>query len=127
MTQSEIRRQSLVTRNIRAGSGRTSVRLELIEWLALEDICRRERVDRHGFAARVQADPQRTEKTLTSRLRSAILNYYVTLAGASLAPRPSGPTQLQPRITKASINGMTVKPSSVETTTTPATPPASRL
>lgn len=126
MTQPEPRRQSLVTRNVRIGSGRTSVRLELIEWLALEDICRRERVDRHGFAARVQADPSRLEKTLTSRLRSAILNYYVILAGVNLAQRPAQAPS-QPRITKANINGMTAKPSNVDTTTTPATPPASRL
>lgn len=68
---------SLITRNLRLGRGRTSIRLERLEWAALDAICQTENIDRHMFAAQVDRDPLRREKTLTSRVRSAILAYYV--------------------------------------------------
>lgn len=74
-------RTSMITRNIRLSHGRTSVRLAPLEWQALALICRREGLDRHDFAARVLADPCRHERTLTSRLRSAILAYYMAASG----------------------------------------------
>jgi predicted DNA-binding ribbon-helix-helix protein len=72
---------SLVTRNLRLGRGRTSIRLERLEWAALDAICNAEGIDRHHFAMQVDRDPQRREKTLTSRVRSAILAYFVARSG----------------------------------------------
>ncbi|MBP7064053.1 ribbon-helix-helix domain-containing protein [Ferrovibrio sp.] len=109
-------RPSLVTRNIRLGQMRTSVRLERIEWQALDVICRLEGVDRHGFAAVVQADPRRSENTLTSRLRSAILAYYMAAAGLEHHSRAS-----------SSSRGKVANEIRVDTTTNPATAAGSRL
>jgi len=86
---------SLVTRNLRLDRGRTSIRLEQVEWAALDAICSTEGIDRHAFATHVDRDPMRHEKTLTSRVRSAILTYYIgrsgigvpELAAASFRPR----------------------------------------
>lgn len=75
---------SLITRNIRLHRGRTSIRLERLEWAALDAICRAEGLDRHAFASLVDRDPARGEKTLTSRVRSAILTYFVDRAGMSI-------------------------------------------
>ena len=75
---------SLVTRNLRLDRGRTSIRLEQLEWAALDAICIAEGFDRHVFAALVDRDPARGEKTLTSRVRSAILTYFVGRAGLSI-------------------------------------------
>jgi predicted DNA-binding ribbon-helix-helix protein len=72
---------SLVTRNLRLGRGRTSIRLERLEWAALDAICGAENIDRHHFAMQVDRDPMRREKTLTSRVRSAILAYFVARSG----------------------------------------------
>lgn len=76
---------SLVTRNLRLGRGRTSIRLERLEWAALDAICTAEGIDRHHFAMQVDRDPQRREKTLTSRVRSAILAYFVARSGIGVA------------------------------------------
>ena len=72
---------SLVTRNLRLERGRTSIRLEQVEWAALDAICNSEGIDRHAFATQVDRDPARHEKTLTSRVRSAILTYYMSRSG----------------------------------------------
>lgn len=76
---------SLVTRNLRLGRGRTSIRLEHLEWAALDAICAAEGIDRHNFATQVDRDPLRREKTLTSRVRSAILAYFVVRSGVGVA------------------------------------------
>lgn len=110
------RTPSLVTRNLRLTGRRTSVRLEALEWAALEAICVRERMDRHGFAKQVANDPARPEKTLTSRLRSAILAYFAAAAGVPLGPAPGQPPRM-----KASSKGSVAKDSRVDTTTRPAT------
>ncbi len=114
-------RPSLVTRNIRLGLMRTSVRLEQQEWQALEHICLLEGLDRHGFAARVQADPARRENTLTSRLRCAILAYCMKAAGF-------GGSSLGSHYPRAinSNSGKVANETRVETTTRPATAVASR-
>ena len=80
----ELAGPSLVTRNLRLDRGRTSIRLEQLEWAALDAICQAEGVDRHVFASLVDRDPVRGEKTLTSRIRSAILTYFVARAGLSI-------------------------------------------
>lgn len=77
---------SLVTRNLRLERGRTSIRLEQVEWAALDAICHSEGIDRHAFAARVDRDPMRHEKTLTSRVRSAILTYYISRSDIGMLP-----------------------------------------
>ncbi len=112
-------RPSLVTRNIRLGLMRTSVRLERVEWQALEQICLLEGLDRHGFANRVQADPGRRENTLTSRLRCAILAYCMNAAGFGSYPGS------YPRAISSS-SGRVANETRVETTTRPATAVASR-
>ncbi len=81
---------SLVTRNLRLGRGRTSIRLEHLEWAALDAICVAEGIDRHHFATQVDRDPSRREKTLTSRVRSAILAYFVVRSGVGVAGIPTG-------------------------------------
>lgn len=81
---------SLITRNLRLGRGRTSIRLERLEWAALDAICATEGVDRHHFAMQVDRDPMRREKTLTSRVRSAILAYFVTRSGIGVAMLGNG-------------------------------------
>lgn len=81
---------SLVTRNLRLGRGRTSIRLEQLEWAALDAICTAEGIDRHHFAMQVDRDPQRREKTLTSRVRSAILAYFVARSGLIVLPPGNG-------------------------------------
>ncbi len=103
----EIAGPSLVTRNLRLDRGRTSIRLERLEWAALDAICRAEGLDRHAFASRVDRDPVRGEKTLTSRIRSAILTYFVARAGltipgmgasiAALVPGPAGASPARSR------------------------------
>ncbi|MFC3676069.1 ribbon-helix-helix domain-containing protein [Ferrovibrio xuzhouensis] len=77
---------SLVTRNLRLERGRTSIRLERVEWAALDAICTSEGIDRHAFATRVDRDPMRHEKTLTSRVRSAILTYFISRSGIGATP-----------------------------------------
>lgn len=72
------------TRNVRLSRGRTSVRLAPQEWQALHVICEREGIDRHIFAARAMTDPRRSEHTLTSRMRGAILAYFIAAAGITL-------------------------------------------
>ncbi len=109
-------RPSLITRNIRLAQMRTSVRLERVEWQALDLICQREGLDRHRFAARVQLDPARTENTLTSRLRSAILAYFMEAAG--LQPQPKA---------ISSSKGKLANEIRVDTTTRPATAAGSQL
>jgi predicted DNA-binding ribbon-helix-helix protein len=89
-----------VTRNLRLDRGRTSIRLEQLEWAALDAICEIEGIDRHVFASMIDRDPARREKTLTSRIRSAILTYFITQSGlavpgashgvAGLGTQPSG-------------------------------------
>lgn len=92
---------SLITRNLRLGRGRTSIRLERLEWAALDAICSTEGIDRHNFAMQVDRDPMRREKTLTSRVRSAILAYFVARAGIGIPALNSG---LMPLGTAASLN-----------------------
>ncbi|HEX6957547.1 MAG TPA: ribbon-helix-helix domain-containing protein [Ferrovibrio sp.] len=86
---------SLVTRNLRLERGRTSIRLEQLEWTALDLICAAEGLDRHTFATLIDRDPARREKTLTSRIRSAVLGYFILRSG--LRPEGAG-SALLPRM-----------------------------
>ncbi|MBX2855453.1 MAG: ribbon-helix-helix domain-containing protein [Rhodobacteraceae bacterium] len=75
---------SLITRNVRIGPKRTSVRLEPELWRALEDIAQRENCDINEICKRVSDN--RTEKGgFTSALRVHIVNYWSHAAMKSLA------------------------------------------
>ena len=64
----------LVNRNVVAGSGRTSMRLEPELWDALLEICHRENQDLHGLIRRV--DELRNEGGRTSAVRVFLLQYF---------------------------------------------------
>lgn len=56
---------------------RTSIRLEKVEWDALRRICGKHKMSIHAFCSKVDQHPDRKEHSRTSRIRSAILHYYV--------------------------------------------------
>ncbi len=56
---------------------RTSIRLEKVEWDALRRICGKYKMSIHTFCSKVDQHPDRKEHSRTSRIRSAILQYYV--------------------------------------------------
>jgi predicted DNA-binding ribbon-helix-helix protein len=64
----------LVNRNVVAGSGRTSMRLEPELWDALLEICHRESLDLHGLIR--QVDALRREGGRTSAVRVFLLQYF---------------------------------------------------
>ncbi|WP_373084570.1 ribbon-helix-helix domain-containing protein [Sneathiella sp.] len=74
--------QTLVNRNISiinpasGQSHRTSIRLEEIEWKALNQICAEENISVNEFCCRVDRDGNRKEHSRTSRIRSAILDHF---------------------------------------------------
>ncbi|MGH7154115.1 MAG: ribbon-helix-helix domain-containing protein [Acetobacteraceae bacterium] len=68
----------LVNRNVVAGGGRTSMRLEPELWEALMEICRREEVDVHQVIRRV--DDMRHDGGRTSAVRVFLLQYFRTAA-----------------------------------------------
>ncbi|MFB9354005.1 ribbon-helix-helix domain-containing protein [Sneathiella chinensis] len=80
---SKIASQTLINRNITlknpetGESHRTSIRLEKVEWDALRIICRQTGMTLHQFCMQVERDPARTEHSRTSRIRSAILGYFL--------------------------------------------------
>ena len=65
---------SLIIRNLRIGSRRTSVRLEGAMWEALLEIARREGTTINQIGTWV--DAHRAETGFTSSLRVFILNYF---------------------------------------------------
>jgi predicted DNA-binding ribbon-helix-helix protein len=64
----------LVNRNVIAGSGRTSMRLEPELWDALVEICQREGGDLHALIRNVDAG--RDSGGRTSAVRVFVLQYY---------------------------------------------------
>ncbi len=64
----------LVNRNIVAGTGRTSMRLEPELWEALQEICQREEQDVHSLIR--QVDLLRHAGGRTSAVRVFLLEYY---------------------------------------------------
>lgn len=79
---------STINRNVIVNGHRTSIRLEVDEWGALEEICRSENITTNQLCAHV-AD-NRVEKAFTSGLRVFMLNYF---RQKSLSAG-SGPTKL---------------------------------
>lgn len=66
--------RSALSRNVKIKGRRTSVRLEVPMWEALDDICRREEKTLNEICADVSQ--RRREGGFTSALRVFILNYY---------------------------------------------------
>jgi predicted DNA-binding ribbon-helix-helix protein len=75
--------QTLVNRNISitnpttGENHRTSIRLEKIEWTALQRICDQKNISINEFCGFVDQDGRRQEHSRTSRIRSAILHHYL--------------------------------------------------
>ncbi len=86
-------RSRLINRNIVAGRGRTSMRLEPELWDALLEICRRERLDPGQLVRRVEEQGHSGGRT--SAVRVHILAYFRTAAteeGHVLAGHGGGDT-----------------------------------
>ncbi len=77
------KRQSLINGNINIQNPdtgqvhRTSIRMEKIEWDAMRQICSRKKMSIHKFCSLVDFHPLREEHSRTSRIRCAILHYYI--------------------------------------------------
>ncbi|MCP1336159.1 ribbon-helix-helix domain-containing protein [Futiania mangrovi] len=65
---------SLISRNVRIGEHRTSVRLEPELWEALEDICMREDLSLHDVCTEVAQ--QDRSGGFTSALRVFVIRYF---------------------------------------------------
>jgi predicted DNA-binding ribbon-helix-helix protein len=68
----------LINRNVVAGRGRTSMRLEPELWDALNEICRRERQDINKLVRQIEAIGH--EGGRTSAVRVYVLNYFRSAA-----------------------------------------------
>jgi predicted DNA-binding ribbon-helix-helix protein len=108
-----------VIKNVFIGDQRTSVRLEAVEWEALEEI-------RHEKGCRLRdiclevASTREQDRTFTSALRVFTLNHFRNKAQqATQTPADQGNRQ----ITSNSSAGNVRNDSVVETTTMPATSP----
>lgn len=66
---------NLVSRNVTVAGHRTSVRLEPDMWVALKDICRRERASLHDICTAV-AERKNSDSSLTAAIRVFIMAYY---------------------------------------------------
>ena len=65
---------SLVNRNVIAGRGRTSIRLEPEFWDALHEVCEREGVSFGDLIRRIEA--MKRPGSRTSAVRVYVLNYF---------------------------------------------------
>ncbi len=66
---------SLVSRNVTIAGHRTSIRLEPDMWLALKEICRRERASMHEVCTTV-AQHKQQNSSLTAAIRVFIMAYF---------------------------------------------------
>jgi len=64
----------LINRNISAGRGRTSMRLEPELWEALDDICHRERITMRELVRRIELTEHKCGRT--SSVRVYIVDYF---------------------------------------------------
>jgi predicted DNA-binding ribbon-helix-helix protein len=71
----------LVNRNVVAGRGRTSMRLEPELWDALKEICRRERQDINQLVRHIESLGHRGGRT--SAVRVYVLQYFRAAASES--------------------------------------------
>lgn len=65
---------TLVSHNVTVGGHRTSIRLEPAMWVALRDICDRERTDINNIVTAVGTG--RSESSLTAAIRVYVLAYF---------------------------------------------------
>ena len=70
---------TLVSRNVVVGKHRTSIRLEPEMWVALKDVCRRERATLHDICSLV-ATEKPTGTSLTAAIRVFIMAYFRSAA-----------------------------------------------
>ena len=68
----------MYTRNVVIGGRRTTVRLEGSVWLALDEICVRERMTRHDLCSRIEES--RGIANRAQAIRAAVVSYYRTLS-----------------------------------------------
>jgi predicted DNA-binding ribbon-helix-helix protein len=73
-----IAKTRLISRNIIAASGRSSMRLEPETWEALREICQRERVGLAGLVQRVEGEGSSGSRT--SAVRVFVLGYFKAAA-----------------------------------------------
>jgi len=66
-------RDQLIVGNITLPTGRTSIKLSFVEWQALRHVCQSRGMSLDEFCAEVEADPARTERSRTMRIRAAVL------------------------------------------------------
>lgn len=66
--------ERLVSRNVTVNGHRTSLRLEIETWDALDEICRLEGLTIHQFCSRIEG--QRNGLGRTSAVRVHIVNYF---------------------------------------------------
>jgi predicted DNA-binding ribbon-helix-helix protein len=64
----------LVSRNVKAGSGRTSMRLEPELWEALDELCERERLSVRDAIVRIDAAGHQGSRT--SAVRVMLVRYF---------------------------------------------------
>ncbi len=82
----------LINRNINAGRGRTSMRLEPELWEALEDICHRERITIRDLVRRIEATHHASGRT--SAVRVYIVDYFRAASTVSTRARPAAHTEM---------------------------------
>jgi predicted DNA-binding ribbon-helix-helix protein len=91
----------LINRNVVAGRGRTSMRLEPELWDALAEICRREGQDINGLVRQIEANGHSGGRT--SAVRVFVLQYFRAAASeagqepVSHAMPVQGPFEASPR------------------------------
>lgn len=72
------RRSTLISRNVKVGFKRTSVRLEATMWDALAEVSRREELSLDELCQRI--DSVRVESSLTAAIRVYLLVYFKAAA-----------------------------------------------
>jgi predicted DNA-binding ribbon-helix-helix protein len=82
----------LINRNINAGRGRTSMRLEPELWEALEDICHRERITIRDLVRRIESTEHVSGRT--SAVRVYIVDYFRAASTVSTRNRPAAHTEM---------------------------------
>jgi predicted DNA-binding ribbon-helix-helix protein len=76
----------LINRNINAGRGRTSMRLEPELWEALEEICESERISMRDLVRRIEQTEHASGRT--SAVRVYIVDYFRSASYVSSRARP---------------------------------------
>lgn len=68
------KRNSLISKNVTVNGRRTSLRLEQVNWQALDDICKIEKVNLHTLCELIER--QRQGSSRTSAVRAFIVSYF---------------------------------------------------